>query len=122
MNKIINFWKQSYSSHPIAFWFEMVSAITVIIGSGILTYTVLDPRPDIFIPFYWIGSSTGFVVIDASVISKIFILLCLFNYKFSFVIIHFSVCSKGIASTSCASTCFCSYVIRWQSVWNFYST
>ena len=61
MNKIINFWKQSYSSHPIAFWFEMISAISVMIGSFILTYTVLEPRPDIFIPFYWIGSVTGVV-------------------------------------------------------------
>ena len=31
----------------------------VIIGSSILTYTVLSPRPDIFVPFYFVGSSTG---------------------------------------------------------------
>ena len=51
----------SYTSHPLAFWFEMISAITVIIGSGILTYTVLEPRPDLLIPFYWVGSTTGFI-------------------------------------------------------------
>ena len=29
-------------------------------GRAILTWTLLNPRPDIFIPFYWIGSVTGF--------------------------------------------------------------
>ena len=60
IKNIKKFWKNSYTSHPTAFYFEMVSAITVIIGSAILTYTVLEPRPDLFIPFYWIGSVTGF--------------------------------------------------------------
>ena len=57
---IVEFFRQSYRSHPLAFYLEMVSAITVIIGSAILTNTALAPRPDIFIPFYWIGSTTGF--------------------------------------------------------------
>ena len=61
MNKILKFWKDSYRSNPLAFWIEMLSAITVIIGSGILTYTVLDPRPDLFVPFYFVGSTSGFV-------------------------------------------------------------
>tara|TARA_B100000989_G_scaffold266807_1_gene220531 strand:+ start:175 stop:450 length:276 start_codon:yes stop_codon:yes gene_type:complete len=61
LEKIKNFWLNSYNSNKVAFYFEMVSAITVIIGSAILTYTVLEPRPDIFIPFYFIGSTTGFV-------------------------------------------------------------
>jgi hypothetical protein len=39
----------------------MISAVSVIIGSAILTYTVLNPRPDIFIPFYFVGSVTGLV-------------------------------------------------------------
>jgi len=39
----------------------MISAITVMIGSFILTYTVLDPRPDIFVPFSFIGSVTGLI-------------------------------------------------------------
>jgi hypothetical protein len=58
---IKKFWTDSFKSNPMAFYFEMASAITVIIGSAILTYTVLDPRPDLFIPFYWIGSATGLV-------------------------------------------------------------
>lgn len=61
MNAVIKFWKDSYTSNPLAFWIEMISAITVIIGSAILTYTVLDPRPDIFVPFYFVGSVTGFI-------------------------------------------------------------
>lgn len=61
MNAVINFWKISYNTDPVAFYFEMVSAIAVIIGSAILTWTVLVPRPDIFIPFYWIGSVAGFI-------------------------------------------------------------
>ena len=59
IDPIIKFWVDSYKTHVLAFWFEMISAISVMIGSFILTYTVLDPRPDIFIPFYWIGSVTG---------------------------------------------------------------
>ena len=61
IDPIIKFWVDSYKTNVIAFWFEMISAITVMIGSFILTYTVLDPRPDIFIPFYWIGSVTGVI-------------------------------------------------------------
>ena len=60
-NSIKNFWVHSYSQIVTAFYYEMLSAITVIIGSAILTYTVLAPRPDLFIPFYWVGSVTGFI-------------------------------------------------------------
>ena len=61
MKKIINFWRESYTSHPTAFWIEMISALCVMTGSAILTYTVLAPRPDIFVPFYFIGSITGLI-------------------------------------------------------------
>ena len=59
LTKVSNFWREGYLSDPFAFYMEMVSAISVIIGSSILTYTVLAPRPDIFVPFYFVGSSTG---------------------------------------------------------------
>ena len=59
MNSVVTFFKESHSTNPTAFWWEMFSALSVIICSAILTYTVLEPRPDIFIPFYWIGSLTG---------------------------------------------------------------
>ena len=55
------FWIDSYRTSRIAFWFEMVSAISVMIGSAILTYTILAPRPDIFVPFYWVGTVTGII-------------------------------------------------------------
>lgn len=61
ISSIVKFWKDSYVSSPITFYFEMISAITVMIGSFILTYTVLDPRPEIFIPFYFVGSVTGLI-------------------------------------------------------------
>jgi hypothetical protein len=61
IERIKKFWIDSYKTNIIAFYYEMISAVTVIIGSAILTYTVLAPRPDIFIPFYWIGSITGMV-------------------------------------------------------------
>jgi len=61
MNKILKFWKESYTSNPTAFWIEMFSAICVMTGSAILTYTVLAPRPDIFVPFYFLGSVTSLV-------------------------------------------------------------
>lgn len=61
MKKIVNFWRDSYTSHPTAFWIEMISALCVMTGSAILTYTVLAPRPDIFVPFYFVGSTTSLV-------------------------------------------------------------
>ena len=61
MNKVLKFWKESYTSNPTAFWIEMFSAICVMTGSAILTYTVLAPRPDIFVPFYFLGSVTSLV-------------------------------------------------------------
>lgn len=61
MKKILEFWKESYTSNPTAFWIEMFSAISVMTGSAILTYTVLEPRPDIFVPFYFVGSVTSLV-------------------------------------------------------------
>ena len=61
MEKIKQFWITSYKTDPTAFVFEMASTILVIIGSAILTWTVLDPKPEIFIPFYWAGSIAGFI-------------------------------------------------------------
>ena len=61
LTKITNFWQESYRSNPPAFWIEMFSAICVMTGSAILTYTVLAPRPDIFVPFYFLGSVTSLV-------------------------------------------------------------
>ena len=56
LNSIKQFWIDSYKTSKTAFYFEMVSAVSVMIGSAILTYTILAPRPDIFVPFYWVGT------------------------------------------------------------------
>ena len=61
IDSIKAFWIDSYQSHKLAFYCEMISAIAVLNGSMILTYTVLDPRPDLFLPVYFVASTTGFV-------------------------------------------------------------
>ena len=55
MNRVRDFWIDSYKTNVTAFYLEMLSAFSVMIGSAILTFTVLEPRPDIFMPFYWVG-------------------------------------------------------------------
>jgi len=60
MNRVRNFWIDSYKTNVTAFYLEMLSAFSVMIGSAILTFTVLEPRPDIFMPFYWVGIVSGF--------------------------------------------------------------
>ena len=59
IDKLIEFFKHSYRTDKFAFWLEMWSAILVITGSTILTFTVLDPKPELFIPFYWLGALLG---------------------------------------------------------------
>ena len=61
INAVTDFWKQSYASNPVASWLEMTSTIATMIGSAILTFTVLDLNPAVFIPFYWVGSVTGMI-------------------------------------------------------------
>ncbi|MGY8865242.1 MAG: hypothetical protein ACKVJK_06380 [Methylophagaceae bacterium] len=60
MNSVLAFWRDSLKADPIAHYAEMLGAVAVIIGSSILTYTVLEPRPEIFIPFYFVGSCASF--------------------------------------------------------------
>ena len=60
MQTIREFWLESLHSDRVAHYAEMIGAISVIIGSAILTYTVLEPRPDIFLPFYFVGSCASF--------------------------------------------------------------
>ena len=60
MQAIKDFWNNSLASDPVAHYAKMLGAVAVIIGSSILTWTVLTPRPDIFIPFYFVGSCASF--------------------------------------------------------------
>ena len=61
IKSVVDFWKESYTSNPAASWLEMISTIATMIGSAILTFTVTDLNPAVFIPFYWIGSVTGMI-------------------------------------------------------------
>jgi len=59
LNKVINFFKDSYKLSPVAFYCEMVEAVFLIGASAVLTFTVLDPATRIFIPMYLVGSVLG---------------------------------------------------------------
>lgn len=56
MNKIINFFKQSYATDRMAFYAEIVETTVLIIASAILSFTILDPATTLFVPLYLIGS------------------------------------------------------------------
>ena len=56
MNKIINFFKHSYATDRLAFYAEIVETTVLIIASAILSFTILDPATEIFIPLYLLGS------------------------------------------------------------------
>lgn len=61
MNKVIEFFKDSYRFSPFAFYCELVEAIMLIGASAVLTFTVLDPATKIFIPMYLVGSILGVI-------------------------------------------------------------
>ena len=61
IEKITNFWKESYKSSPLAFYCEMVEAVFLIAASAILSFTILDPATTIFVPLYLVGSVLGIV-------------------------------------------------------------
>ena len=56
MNKIINFFKQSYANDRLAFYAEIVETTVLIIASAVLSFTILDPATTIFVPLYLVGS------------------------------------------------------------------
>jgi hypothetical protein len=56
LNKIINFFKQSYATDRMAFYAEIVETTVLIIASAILSFTILDPATTLFVPLYLIGS------------------------------------------------------------------
>ena len=61
IEKITNFWKESYKSSPLAFYCEMIEAVFLIAASAILSFTILDPATTIFVPLYLVGSVLGIV-------------------------------------------------------------
>ena len=75
LGKIKNFIIESHRLSPIAFYCEMIETVLLLTASAILTFTVLDPATEIFIPLYLAGSILGVI---STVIRKAFfaILLC----------------------------------------------
>ena len=75
LGKIKNFIIESQRLSPIAFYCEMIETVLLLTASAILTFTVLDPATEIFIPLYLAGSILGVI---STVIRKAFfaIVLC----------------------------------------------
>jgi len=61
VNKIKEFFKNSYRTSPVAFYAEMIEAVLLISASAVLTFTILDPATKIFVPMYLVGSLLGVV-------------------------------------------------------------
>jgi len=61
INRIGEFFKESYRTSPVAFYAEMIEAVLLISASAVLTFTILDPATKIFVPMYLVGSLLGVV-------------------------------------------------------------
>jgi hypothetical protein len=75
VGKIKDFIIESHRLSPFAFYCEMVETVLLLTASAVLTFTVLDPATEIFIPLYLAGSILGVI---STVIRKAFfaIILC----------------------------------------------
>ena len=73
IGKIIEFFKNSYRTSPLAFYCEMIEAVFLIAASAILSFTILDPATTIFVPMYLIGSLLG--VISAVIRQAAFVIV-----------------------------------------------
>tara|TARA_B100001094_G_scaffold285932_1_gene300367 strand:+ start:520 stop:861 length:342 start_codon:yes stop_codon:yes gene_type:complete len=60
-NRIVVFFKDSYTSSPLAFICEMIEAVFLISASAILSFTILAPNGWYFVPLYLVGSMLGIV-------------------------------------------------------------
>ena len=58
IDKIKNFWINSYASDKTAFYFELVSFIFTVGASLTLAVNAYDPDMSIVYPFFFIGSTT----------------------------------------------------------------
>lgn len=61
MNAVIAYFKESYRLSPFAFYCEFLETVFLVGASAVLTWTVLDPATEIFIPMYLIGSILGLI-------------------------------------------------------------
>ena len=58
MQKVKQFWINSYASDKTAFYFELVSFIFTVGASLTLAVNAYDPDMSIVYPFFFIGSTT----------------------------------------------------------------
>ncbi|MBR20373.1 MAG: hypothetical protein CMA64_09575 [Euryarchaeota archaeon] len=61
MEHVVNYFKESYRLSPFAFYCELGEAIVLIIGSAVLSFTILNPATHIFVPLYLVGSILGLI-------------------------------------------------------------
>lgn len=61
LTRIRQHFKKSYELSPTAYYCELAETTLLIAASAILTFTVLDPATEIFIPLYFVGSCLGIV-------------------------------------------------------------
>ena len=61
MKKVSEFFKRSYATDRTAFYAEITETIVLIVASGTLAFTILDPATKIFVPMYLVGSLLGVV-------------------------------------------------------------
>lgn len=59
MNKIKDFWLESYKTDKIAFMYELLSFVFTVGASATLAFTADQPDMRIVYPFFFIGSVTG---------------------------------------------------------------
>ena len=59
MQNVKQFWKQSYSSDPTAFGFELTSFVFTVAASLYLAMTADAPNMAIVYPGFFVGSLTG---------------------------------------------------------------
>lgn len=58
MDRIVNFWKDSYNSDKVAFYFELVSFVFTVAASMTLAINAKNPNMMIVYPGFFIGSIT----------------------------------------------------------------
>ncbi len=56
LTRIVDYFKESYKISKTAFYCEVAETVTLVIGSAVLSFTILNPATTIFIPLYLIGS------------------------------------------------------------------
>ena len=61
VNTVINYFKESYKQSKVAFYCELCEAVLVGGASATLTFTVLDPATEVFVPMYFVGSMMGVI-------------------------------------------------------------